>query len=233
MDTNWRAYESAHLSLNVRPGSFADEQHAMLTEVLEDQYAVTIAALKVNYTGRITAFLYTSAGDADLESNFSGVAYPDTESMRAVAAPPLHPNLFSLLSHEMNHVIEQNTLGRPGTYFMNEGLPSAVISTRFNASSISFLWSWTASHASAIPSLDVLTNDEKWGGTDIEYKAAASFLAYLLDRAGPTPVARLYQVTSPQFAKRIQEIYGRTLADLDRDWRVFCADRQSSTERPE
>ncbi len=56
--------------------------------------------------------------------------HPD---LRAVCVPPLDPNLFGLLAHEANHVIVQNALGRPGTYFVNEGLASAVLSERFGA----------------------------------------------------------------------------------------------------
>ncbi len=231
VDGNWRVYESAHFSLYVRPGSFAEEHHERLAEVLEDQYAVTVAALNLNYSGRITALLYSSGADARLESNYSGVAYPDTEAMRAVCVPPLDGNLFGLLSHEANHVIQQNALGRPGTAFMNEGLPSAVLSTRFHAFGTEFLYQWTATHASAIPPLVALSDDEKWDGGDTAYKASASFLAYLLGRFGSAPIKQLYQVPSPQFADRVREIYGRTLDDLERDWRDFCAAR-GGTRRP-
>lgn len=224
-DDNWRAFDSRHFTLLVRPGSFAEEQQARLGEALDDQYDATVATLGVSYAGRISAFLYPSAADAGLESNYSGVAYPDTEALRAVCAPPLSGNLHSLLSHEANHVIQQNTLGRPGTYFMNEGLPSAVMSTRYHPYGSEFLWTWTASRVSSIPALSVLTDDERWNGSDVEYKASASFLAYLIDRAGAGPIRQLYQVRSEDFATRIRELYGRSLDELDQDWRAFVRAR--------
>jgi hypothetical protein len=226
VDANWRIYDSPHFSLYVRPGSFAEQNHVRLTEVLEDQYATTVAALGLNYSGRITAFLYTSAGDARLESDHSGVAYADTEAMRAVSVPPLDGRLYSLLSHEANHVIQQNALGRPGTSFMNEGLPSAVVSTRFHPFGSAFLYQWTASHASSIPPLGMLADDEKWDASDVAYKASASFLAYLIERGGPGPIKQIYQVGSRAFPTRVREVYGRTLEDLEREWRDFCSARR-------
>jgi hypothetical protein len=224
-DDNWRAFESRHFTLLVRPESFAEEQHARLGDVLDDQYDATVATLGLSYAGRITAFLHSSAADAGLESNHSGIAYPDTEALRAVCVPPLDGNLYSLLSHEANHVIQQNGLGRPGTYFMNEGLPSALMSTRYHPYGSEFLWTWTAGRLSSIPALAVLIDDERWGGSDVEYKASASFLAYLIDRGGAEPIRQLYQVRSRDFATRIRELYGRSLDDLDQEWRAFVRAR--------
>ncbi|HSW27948.1 MAG TPA: hypothetical protein VLH75_00525 [Longimicrobiales bacterium] len=224
-DNNWRSYDSAHFSLFVRPGSFAEANRARLAEVLDDQYATTLDRLGITYAGRISAFLYTSAADAALECQRCGMGYPATEALRATCMAPLDGNLFYLLSHEANHVIQWNAMGRPGTYFMSEGLASAVMSTRFHEVGNEFNWAWTASHASAIPPLSVLIDDSKWSGSDVAYKASASFVAYLIDLAGPEPIRQLYPVKSPDFAQRVNTLYGRSLEDLERDWRAFCAAR--------
>lgn len=225
LDSNWRSYDSVHFSLFVRPGSFAEANQARLAEVLDDQYATTLARLGITYAGRISAFLYTSAADAALASDRDGKGYPDTEALRAACGPPLDASLFRLLSHEANHVIQRNAMGRPGTYFMSEGLASAVLSTRFHEFGAELFWAWTASHASAIPALSVLIDDGQWGGTEAEAFASVSFLAYLIDRAGPSPIRQLYQVGSRDFAQRVNALYGRSLEELERDWRAFCAAR--------
>ena len=224
-DDNWRSHDSVHFSLFVRPDSFAEANQARLAEVLDDQYTTTAARLGITYAGRISAFLYTSAADAALACNRCGMGYPDTEALRATCQAPLDGNLFYLLSHEANHVIQRNAMGRPGTYLMNDGLASAVMSTRFHGHGNEFFWVWTAKYASAIPALSVLIDDSKWGGSDAEYNASASFLAYLMDRAGPAPIRQLYQVESRDFAQRINTLYGRSLEDRERDWRAFCAAR--------
>lgn len=223
VDKNWHTYEAEHFTLYVRPGSFAESNHVRLGEVLDDQYSYTQQILGVTYAGRVSAFLYNNASDGDLESDRSGVAYADSEALRATAAPPLDGNLFALLQHEFNHVIQRNTLGRPGTYFVNEGLPSAVQSTRYHSFGKDFYYAWTKNHLAAIPPLSDLTDDDKWTGDDVAYKASASFLAYLIDLAGPAPIKHLYQTRSAEFAAKIQSLYGRPLAELEQDWRAFCA----------
>lgn len=65
-------------------------------------------------------------GIAPLPSPRSGVAFPETNAVHAVCVAPHDDNLRALLTHEANHVIMQNGLGRAGTGLMNEGLATAV-----------------------------------------------------------------------------------------------------------
>ncbi len=189
------------------------------------RYSTTVSSLGLIYTGRVSGFLYNSGLEANLESDHSGVGYPDNETFRAVCVPPLNGNLFGLLAHEANHVIEQNGLGRPGTAFVSEGLASTVLSETFYPYGKTLLYEWTRSHASQIPPLSSLVDDSKWASFPEEaaYKSSASFLAYLLETSGSERLRQLYYVTSADFAKRFQDIYGRSLADFERDWKEFCA----------
>jgi len=225
VDSNWRVVDTPHFSLNVRPGSFAEQNAATLGEVLEDQYAYTARVLEFSYAGRVSMFLYNSAADADMGSDHSGSAYPDTEAVRATCVPPLDGSLFGLLSHESNHVIQQNGLGRPATYFVLEGLPSAVLSERYHSRGKTFLYSWTASHDAQIPPLSNLIDDDKWSSHDqqIAYNASASFLAYLLEVNGPSRLKQLLPVNSKDFARKFEEVYSSSLEEAERAWRAFCA----------
>jgi len=227
VDTNWRVIDSPHFSFNVRPGSFAEQNIARIGEVLEDQYDTTLRVLDIRYSGRVSLFLYNSAADGDMESERAGKAYPDTETVRATSGPPLDSNLFLLLSHESNHVIQQNALGSPGTYFLGEGLPSAVLSERYYPNGTTFLYGWTASHLSQIPALSLLVDDSKWNSYDqqVAYNASASFLAYLLELRGPQLLKQLQPASSVSFTRQFQATYGRSLDEADRDWRAFCASR--------
>jgi hypothetical protein len=226
-DANWRVHDGARFSLFVRPGSFAEQSAGRLAEVLEDQYSFTVASLELTYSGRVSAFLYNSASDAGLMSDHAGVGYPDNETFRAVCVPPLDGNLFGLLSHEANHVIQQAALGRPGTSFVSEGLASAVLSERFHQYGRTFLYAWTNSHATQIPGLAALADDDRWSGfeQDMAYKASASFLAYLLETSGSARFRQLYYVGSADFERRFREIYGRPLDEAERAWKEFCAGR--------
>jgi hypothetical protein len=224
IDTNWRVIDTPHFVFYVRPGSFAEQNVARLGEVLEDQYAFALSALDARYAGRISLFLYESAADADEKFERSGTAYPDTEAVRTIVSPPLETT-YGLLAHESNHVIHQNAIGSPGTYFTNEGLASAVMSERFHAGGKTFLYPWTARNDARIPPLSDLVDDGKWGDYDSEvaYNASASFLAYQLDLGGPARIKQLYPVRSSEFAARFQQIYGRALDQAEREWRTFCA----------
>src|SRR4030095_11007524 len=91
----------------------------------------TKRVLQAQYAGRIDGFLYENGADAGSESEYSGTAYPQTRAFSATATPPLDGRLYSLVQHEANHVLINGSLGRPGTYMMNEGLASALISERY------------------------------------------------------------------------------------------------------
>ena len=224
-DTNWRVIDTRRFSFHVRPGSFAEQNVARIGEVLEDQYDYTTRVLDFRYAGRVSVFLYDSAADADLDGNRSGRAYPDTEAVRAVCVPPLDGNLFALVSHESNHVIQQNGIGRPGTFFLGEGLPDAVLSERFHSYGKTFLYAWTAANDARIPPLSRLVDDDTWDDYDTQttYNASASFLAYLLETEGPARLKQLQPVNSGDFQRRFQEVYGRSLETAERAWRAFCA----------
>lgn len=226
IDKNWKVIETQHFIFYVRPGSFAEQNIARLGEVLEDQYAFALNALDIRYAGRISLFLYESAADSDADdrSERSGTAYTDTQAVRAIVSPPLETT-FHLVQHESNHVIQQNSIGPGATYFMNEGLASAIISETFDRGGKSFLYPWTARNASQIPDLSLLVDDDTWDdySSQMTYNAAASFLAYILDQGGPARLKQLQRVPSPEFEARFQQVYGRSLDEAERDWRAFCA----------
>ena len=223
IDTNWKVFDSPHFAIYVRPGSLAEQNIATLTALVEDQLTFSQRALDIRYVGPISLFLYTSAADADDESERSGTAYPETETARAIVSPPLETT-FGLIQHEANHVIQHNGIGPPATSFMNEGLASAVISETYNPGGKSFLYAWTARNMPQIPPIADLVDDGKWDDTQsqIAYNASASFLAYTLDLGGPDSLKQLQTVRSSDFAGRFQQIYGKPLDRADREWRAFC-----------
>jgi len=223
LDENWHTYEGARVTFFVRPGSFAEQNVARLREVLEDQFTSTVTALHLTYAGRLHGYVYNSAAEADFPSDYSGRAYPETESFRFVAVPPVGDNLFGLMSHEANHVLIIDGLGRAGTYFMTEGLASAVLSETFHQAGRHFLFPWTRSRRAQLPHLSTLLDDEGWQRTtqDTAYKTSASFLAWLLDTYGPDRLRQIYPLRSDQMLDRIASVYGRSLDALEAEWLQF------------
>ena len=99
------------------------------------------------------------------------------------------------------------------------------MSERFHAGGKSFLYPWTATNAARIPPMSDLVDDDKWTSIDqqVAYNASGSFLAYLLDRGGPSRVKQLWPLKSSEFAARFQQIYDRSLDQAEDEWRAFCA----------
>ena len=227
-DDNWRTRSIGHFTYYVRPDSFAEGALTPLSEVLEDQFSTTVARLNLRYQGHITMFLHNSGADAGFGKDsgggdHSGVAYPDTETVKSVCVPPLDGNLFSLLSHEANHVILHNGLGRPGTTLMNEGMASAVISERFHSVGPGFYHRWSADRRPQLPRLTDLVDDEKWKNfpQQMAYNAGASFLAYVIQAYGPAPLRAVYYVKSSEFPDAFRAAYGRTLEQVEAEWLAF------------
>jgi hypothetical protein len=224
LDDNWRVFDGPRVSFYVRPGSVAEQNVARLSEVIEDQYTATVAALRLTYAGRVRGYAYDSASDANFESNLGGRAYPDTESFRFVCVAPVNANTFGLMQHEANHVFVVNGLGRAGTYFMTEGMATALVSETFHSNGRHFLFPWTKAHRAELPRVSRLVDDGEWGRvrSDIAYNTSASFLAWLLDTYGPDRLRAIVGATSSEFSGRIASVYGRSLDSLEEDWLRFC-----------
>jgi hypothetical protein len=229
-DDNWHTRSIGHFTYYVRPDSFAESVLTPLSEVLDDQFSSTVARLNLRYQGHITMFLHNSGSDAGFGNDpgggdHSGVAYPDTETVKSVCVPPLGGNLFSLLSHEANHVILINGLGRPGTTLMNEGMASAVISERFHSVGPSFYHRWSAERRAQLPRLADLVDDDKWKNypQQTAYNAGASFLAYVIQVYGPAPLKAVYYSSSSEYPSAFKTAYGKSLEQVEAEWLAFVS----------
>jgi len=235
-DASWKIHDGDRFTFYVRPDSFAEQNLETLATVLNDQFATTVTRLDLRYQGRITMFLHNSGDEAGFgadgsNGDHSGVAYPETETVKVACVPPLDGNLFSLLSHEANHVVIRNGLGRPGTSFINEGLASAVLSERFHSFGPTFYYRWTAAERQ-LPRIAKLVDDAAWAreAQARAYSTSASFLAYLIATYGTAPLKAIYYATSAEFASKFREAYGKPLEEAESDWLAFC-ERQGRTSR--
>jgi hypothetical protein len=218
----WAVFESSRYTLIVWPVSFCESQAAALAEVLEEQYDHTVATLQIETGGSISMFLYNSGTELEpsLPSARSGVAFPETNAAHAVCTAPFDNDLRALLTHEANHVIIQNGLGRAGTSFMNEGLASALVSERFGEIGPTFLHRWVRNNPSRVMALADLIDDAKWNSNSGDgYRSSASFLAFLIERYGAARLKLVYHARSAQLPARIHDVYGVPLQTLEVEWR--------------
>jgi hypothetical protein len=216
---DWVSHDSTRFTLYARPGSFCASQSAALAEVLEDQYSYATTMLGITPGGTISMFLYPDGRDMHPPMQpSSGVAFPETNAVHAVCAAPNNGGLWSLLSHEANHVILENGLGRAGTSFMNEGLASALVFEREPGMGAAREHQWVRTNRSRVARVADLSDDEKWTGSQEFYKSSASFLAFLIDRYGAGALKQVYHARSAEFARRVQEVYGKPLEALEAEW---------------
>ena len=227
-DDNWRTRTIGHFTYYVRPDSFAESILTPLSEVLEDQFSTVVGRLDLRYQGHITMFLHNSGAEAGFGNdlgggNHSGVAYPDTETVKSVCVPPMDGNLFSLLSHESNHVILYNGLGRPGTTLLNEGLASAMVSERFHTIGPTFYHRWVRDRRAQLPRLGDLADDDKWRGfpQQMAYNTGASFLAYVIQAYGYAPLKAVYYSPSRELPGAFKSAYGKSLDQIEAEWLAF------------
>ena len=224
-DSNWDVQERGRFTFYARSSSFAAKSIDQLFLVLDDQCDYAAATLDVQYRAHVSMFLYDSNNDAGFPPDVAGVAYSDTQTVRAVCAPPLDGNLMARVSHELNHLITRNALGQSGTYFMTEGIASAIISERYHSSGRHFLFPWTASRLPQLPAIAALLDDDHWNDspTVIAYNTSASFLAWLVDLRGPAPLRQVFVARSKEISDRMESAYGKSVAQLEADWKTFVA----------
>jgi hypothetical protein len=217
----WSSHDSARFVLYVRPGSFADANAGALLEILEDQYSHTNRLFGFADGPRISAFLYNNGDELKppLPQARAGVAFPETNALHAVVFAPLDDNLRTLITHEANHVILSNGLGRAGTFFMNEGLASAVISQSYGDIGRTFYSRWAAANRARLIPLHDLVDDRHWdSNSNVAYNTGAAFLAFLIDRYGTAKLRQVYYTPSSDFARRAAEVYGKPLEALEAEW---------------
>jgi len=66
LEENWRMHPGPRVTFFVRPDSFAEQNVARLSEVIEDQYSSTVRALGLSYAGHVSAYAYNSGAETDL-----------------------------------------------------------------------------------------------------------------------------------------------------------------------
>ena len=153
-----------------------------------------------------------------VQSPRSGVAFPETNAAHLTCMAPFDGSLRELAAHEANHVIMQNSLGRPGTAFMNEGLANALMSPALGDSGQDSRHFWVRNNRSRVVPVATFIDDSKWDGEQQSYNSSGSFLTYLLERYGAAKLKQLYHTHSSEIAQRLADVYGKSIEALQAEW---------------
>jgi hypothetical protein len=196
------------------PGWWSEIEHALAGD-LDDSLTITY----VSHSGRIaegTGMPRWAAGVAHSESGEIVIAQHAPDGSRT--------DLDSLLRHELAHVaLHRATGGQPLPRWFHEGVAESF------GAGIDLLRSQTLAGAIFGPGVPPLaTLEDNFHGTDaiaatVGYAAARDFVNYLRDRDDKDG-AELRQVLTEirhgrSFDAALVKVYGRTLEELDAEWR--------------
>jgi hypothetical protein len=196
------------------PGWWSEIEHALAGD-LDDSLTITY----VSHSGRIaegTGMPRWAAGVAHSESGEIVIAQHAPDGSRT--------DLDGLLRHELAHVaLHRATGGQPLPRWFHEGIAESF------GAGIDLLRSQTLAGAIFGPGVPPLaTLEDNFHGTDaiaatVGYAAARDFVNYLRDRDDKDG-AELRQVLTEirhgrSFDAALVKVYGRTLEELDAEWR--------------
>jgi hypothetical protein len=218
IDDNWSRIERSRFVFFVRPGSFAEPQISVFNDAMEGQYAFTAGLFGDAIAAPIAVFVQSAAADG--AQDFGGSAYPTALTVHVVLRTPLDETLH-VLRHELNHVMVGNAVGRPGTYFVNEGLADALAFQYAGEASVGTLHRWIVAHRADLPRTADLIDDDKWVSGELRYKASASLLTYLMHRGGVDSIRQFYNLPSRQLPDTLGQIYGAPIDAIERDWMAW------------
>jgi hypothetical protein len=226
---NWAYLEKGHFAFNFRPGSHAFIRSDSIIGISEAAYANILEKLELDYSDKISVFIYNSAKDAGW-SKVKAKSFPWTETIKAIYAPGAKSiAVEGRAHHEIAHVITWNAIGEPGARFLSEGIATAMDSVwKPLGEQPTHLHRWAdllCRHCK-LPSLITIIRELDWEfQEEIIYPISGSFVLYLLEKYGTNKFKELFiKATFDNFEKEFDRIYSVTLDSVDSEWRTYCAE---------
>lgn len=160
----------------------------------------------------ITIYLYdpSEAERLGFPGETGGFANPFTQTVRVVYGGT------ALAAHELAHVIAEQSWGRSHTRLMSEGL-AVAIKGRYGGVGLSE-WRTDTVAEGGLASIGGLLDREDDVPERYFYPQAGSFVRFLLDRNGRARLAAIYNPTADALRAAIRDVYGLSLADLEREY---------------
>jgi hypothetical protein len=231
-DKNWLKTESLHYFIYCRPESPASQDMQQIAEQLDSCYEDVLTQLDVGFSARINYYLYSSKDDLEqwvgrrVQGFFIGefdYAVEVYDSRRA-----------SMNSHETVHFIAYHTVGVSELIFLYEGLAEAIAHCHDRTARGKLTMHDTCGRLLAqdgLFPLEVLTDNDRFEQiylspeVSVYYCQCGSFVRYLIDKYGLTKLKSLVPRTREDNYRMVFEaVYGKTVEDLDTEWREFLRD---------
>lgn len=231
-DTNWLKRESVHYFIYYRPGSPASKDIDKIAKTLDSCFGDALTQLKVDFSDKISYYLYNSPDDLGRWANWSRWGFFVGEFEYAVQ---VYASInYRIDAHETVHVIAYHTIGIAKLIFLNEGLAEAVTHYHDRWSLGKLVIHETCKsllHQGKLFSLEVLADNDRFKeiylspeGNDY-YTECGSFVRYLIDQYGLDKFKFLLpRAGEDNHRKVFQEIYGKSIDDFEKEWHEFLHD---------
>lgn len=223
---DWRTQETAHFLIHYQPGSFAEKQTSVLAAIQENAFSRVLELLGGGtFPRKIHVFAVESRAQmrALTGNEVNGTAIPEEDSICFVFTERLQAGG----AHELMHVLSFHRWGlaKPGRLWLNEGL-ACYADDRW--------WGWSL-HAVAkhlrdtghLLPLPQLMADFPSFSSMVTYPETGSFVKFLYERHGRERLQQLWQADQPD----VRSIYGKSLVELEEEWRGLLEKADSSNIR--
>ncbi|MFC1563989.1 hypothetical protein ACFL6G_03580 [candidate division KSB1 bacterium] len=221
-DKDWLTKTSEHFNFYYREYllfdvTFKTVNIDLLAEEQETGYTSIVSQLGIKYDGIINFYVYPPLFKNN-ELATSGHANPTYEAVYQT----FHGHPFG--THEIVHVIAEQTLGRAAIRLLNEGLAEALTDS----------YVWTGEMLELFRGMVEYTIDRYDGGyesyiqlliregDDLSvnefYPQAGFFVSYLIGRFGIDKFKNLYTTLPDDFNTRFEEIYGISVTVFENEY---------------
>lgn len=209
----WKTYATKHFLFYYAPDSTLDKPGAVekFAEEREAAHANICKYLAVRYEQPIRFFAYDS----------NEVARPLIGRDLGFASPSLgviHSKVNQTVGHELAHILSRAINGRePPNRVLDEGL--AVFLNQSNRNP--FTEARNLIEANRLPTFAQMLENSKSKSKDDWYPAAGAFVGHLCQRHGVLRFKQLWGAKEATFAADFQRIYGKAIAQIEREWRDY------------
>lgn len=207
---------TSRFSLHTRPGSFPSVDPNAVADLLLRGVNHIENLLQAPMSGSFDIYVAGSLF-AHPDTHLRGISYSTSRRLFIIqdgTGSAADQQYFS--THEISHLIARNTLGKPASDLLNEGL--AVYSGMSQVSGQGLLSLQVFCRAYLLMGeLPQVSSSLSYSGHiyDLEnYYAAGGFVGWLIETYGISSFSSVYPVGN------YAAVYGKRLSDLEQDWRA-------------
>ena len=203
------SYESEHFVFYYSEGYLTSEELSLIAQTQEDLFTRITGLLSLDYTGKITYYLY---GDRkDFEGIPGAYAAGNQIHLLCIFCQDSCKNGLND-AHELTHALSNRIGFQHG--LLAEGLAVYVEDYVINGENLHGIIKILHSEERLTPLKDLI--DEFWCDILYNYDISGSFTVFLIEEYGIEKFKELYQ--KPLLDDSFQEVYGKSLTNLEVEW---------------